>query len=77
MQVLQKKKKKKNAYVQLAFYTQLNVDIYLILKGNCFWINKRITKFICFLKFKLLNITGSGISTLDNFSQCSGLCVET
>ena len=55
MQVLQKQqqKKKKIAYVQHAFYIQLNVDTYLTVIPNCFWINKMTTKFIYFQKFKL------------------------
>ena len=53
MQVLQKQKEL--CIFQHAFYIKLNVDTIFIVILNYFWINKRTTKFICFLKFKLLN----------------------
>ena len=77
MQVLQKQKE--ICFFQHAFYIQLNVDTYLIVILNCFLINKRTTKFICFLKFKLLNLAlvGGVFQQWMTFSQCSGLYVET
>ena len=73
------KNKKKFAYFQHAFYIQLNVDTYFTVILDCFWINKRTTKFICFLKFKHLNLAlvGGVFEHWITFSQCSGLYVET
>ena len=64
---------------QHTFHIQLIVDSYFIVILNCFRINKRTTKFICFLKFKLLNLTlvGGLFRNWITFSQCSGLYVET
>ena len=50
------KNKKIFAYFQHAFHIQLIFDTYFIVILKCFCINKRTTKFICFLKFKLLNL---------------------
>ena len=73
------KNKKIFAYFQHAFHSQLIVDTYYIVILKCFWINKRTTKFICFLKFKLLNLAlvGGVFQHWITFSQCSGLYVET
>ena len=82
MQVLQKKKKKKGkkkfAHFQNAFYIQLNVDTCFIVILNCFRINKRTSKFICFMKFKLLHLAlvDGVFQNWITFSQCSGLYVE-
>ena len=78
MQVLQKQKE--IAYFQHAFYIQVNVDTFFIVTLNCFLIKKkRTTKFICFLKFKLLNLAlmGGVFQHWIIFFKCSGLYVET
>ena len=64
---------------QHAFHIQLNVDTYFIVILKCFWINKRTTKFISFLKFKLLvlALVGGVFQDWITFSQCPGLYVET
>ena len=69
----------KFAYFQHAFYIQLNVDAYFIVIQNCFWMNTRTIKFICFLKFKHLNLAlvGEVFQHLITFSQRLALYVET
>ena len=73
------KNKTKFTYFQHVFYIQLNVDAYFIVILNCFWINTRAIKFICFLKFKHLNLAlvGGVFQHWITFSQCPGLYVKT
>ena len=62
-----KKTKTKFAYFQLAFYIQLNVDTYLIV---ILFLNKQKDHEVyLFSKIKIFkfNISGWGISTVDNF----------
>ena len=76
MQILQKQKEICIFSARLLHSVKCWYIIYLI--PNCFWTNKRTTKFICFLKFLKtfkFSISGWGISTLDNFFPMPGtLC---